>query len=238
MKKSFILHIDSLDILDDLTDQQVCELFRAIKSHQNKEEPTLSPMVKIAFSPFKNQFARDDEKYTETCHKRAIAGAKGGNKKVANASKCKVKVAKVATLAESVSDSKSVNVSDSKKEELLPENLKVSMPTDFELNDINKKYANDSNLTPTEKYDMVKDFIDYWVLEGSKKTDKGWQMAFRRNPIIKRKITSSKHRGQSNGTHQQTHKPSLAERATENRRQAERQIDEQSMGENDPLVRT
>ena len=34
-----------------------------------------------------------------------------------------------------------------------------------------------------------------------------------------------------NGTHQQNHKPSLAERVTENRKQAEQQIDEQSLGE-------
>ena len=124
-----------------------------------------------------------------------------------------------------------------KSKDLLPENLKVSMPPDFELNDTNKNFVNDSNLTPTEKHDLVKDFIDYWTLDESKKTDKGWQMAFRRNPIVKRAIVNSKHRGKNSGSHQQTYKPCLSERATENRKRAEREIDEQSLGENDSPVR-
>ena len=77
-KKSFLLHIDSLDILDDLTHGQAGVLFKAIKAYQHKEEFTIDSVVKIAFSPFKNQFIRDDEKYIKTCEKRAEAGAIGG----------------------------------------------------------------------------------------------------------------------------------------------------------------
>jgi len=95
-KKSFLLHIDSLDILDDLTNGQAGVLFKAIKAHQKGEEFELDSIVKIAFSPFKNQFSRDDEKYNKTCERRAIAGAKGGKQKVANASKCKQELANVA----------------------------------------------------------------------------------------------------------------------------------------------
>lgn len=110
-RKSFLLHIDSLDILDDLDNEQVGLLFRAIKSYQLGEQIKLDPMVKIAFSPFKNQFARDAEKYENTCKARAEAGSRGGKQKVANASKPKQKVANV---ADSVSDSK--NKSDSKSD--------------------------------------------------------------------------------------------------------------------------
>lgn len=131
----------------------------------------------------------------------------------------------------------SLNLIPDSLKQLLPENLKVFMPPDFELNDTNKNFVNDSNLTPTEKHDLVKDFIDYWTLDESKKTDKGWQMAFRRNPIVKRLIVNSKHRGQSNEAHHPARKLSLSERATENRKRAEREIDEQSLGENDPSVR-
>ena len=62
-RKSFILHIDSLDILDDLTNEQAGLLFKAIKSYQNSEEIELDIIIKMAFSPFKNQFSRDNEKY-------------------------------------------------------------------------------------------------------------------------------------------------------------------------------
>ena len=95
-KKSFLLHIDSLDILDDLTNGQAGVLFKAIKAYQNDEEFDLDSIVKIAFSPFKNQFIRDDEKYTKTCERRAIAGSKGGKQKVANASNSKQELANVA----------------------------------------------------------------------------------------------------------------------------------------------
>lgn len=77
-RKSFVLHIDSLEILDDLDDQQVARLFRAIKSYQNGEDVKLDTITKMVFLPFKNQFARDDEKYEKTCEARAEAGAIGG----------------------------------------------------------------------------------------------------------------------------------------------------------------
>ncbi len=114
-RKSFVLHIDSLDILDDLTNGQAGVLFKAIKAYQHEEDFPLDSVVKIAFSPFKNQFVRDSSKYKETCERRAIAGSKGGKQKVANASKCKQKVANVAdSVSKNKSDSKSD--SDSKKE--------------------------------------------------------------------------------------------------------------------------
>ncbi len=95
-KKSFLLHIDSLDILDDLTNGQAGVLFKAIKAYQHGDDFPLDSIVKVAFSPFKNQFLRDDEKYKKTCEMRAIAGSKGGKQKVANASKSKQSVANVA----------------------------------------------------------------------------------------------------------------------------------------------
>lgn len=125
-RKSFLIHIDSLDILDDLTKEQAGELFLAIRANHKNEDITLSPIVKIAFSPFKNQFIRDNEKYSETCKRRAEAGSKGGKQKVANASKCKQKVANVAdSVNDSDSDSKndSKNKSDSKKEKDVYKNI-------------------------------------------------------------------------------------------------------------------
>ncbi len=114
-RKSFVLHKDSLEILPDLTDEQAGKLFKAIYAYQIDEEIKLDQIIKMVFLPFKNQFARDDSKYLETCERRAIAGSKGGKQKVANASKSKQKVANVAdSVSKSKSDSKSD--SDSKKE--------------------------------------------------------------------------------------------------------------------------
>lgn len=116
-RKSFVLHIDSLDILDDLTNGQAGVLFKAIKAHQNDEEFDLDSIVKMVFIPFKNQFARDNEKYEKTCKARATAGSKGGKQRVANqaiASNSKQKVANQAE-SDSKSDSKSKSDSDIKE---------------------------------------------------------------------------------------------------------------------------
>tara|TARA_R100000951_G_scaffold22085_1_gene18342 strand:+ start:4423 stop:5139 length:717 start_codon:yes stop_codon:yes gene_type:complete len=117
-RKSFVLHKDSLDILPDLTDDQAGKLFKAIHAYQIDDEISLDQITKMVFLPFKNQFIRDDEKYLETCERRAVAGSKGGKQKVANASNCKQKVANV---ADSDSKSKSDSKSDSKSNSLVEE---------------------------------------------------------------------------------------------------------------------
>ena len=99
MRQSFILHIDSLCVLEDLTNEQRGELFNAIYCYQVGEEITLTPIVKIAFSQFKNQFIRDEEKYKKTVEARKQAGSMGGKQRVAN---------------QADSDSKNKNKSDSK----------------------------------------------------------------------------------------------------------------------------
>jgi len=73
-KKSFIIHKDSLSVLDDLTDAQAGELFKAIREYQNNGSVELNGIVKIAFNPFRNQFIRDNTEYLKLCEKnRQIA---------------------------------------------------------------------------------------------------------------------------------------------------------------------
>lgn len=124
-KKSFVIHKDSLNILDDLTDKQAGILFKTIRDYQNNQPIKLDEITKLVFNPFKNQFIRDDEKYTITCERRAVSGSIGGKKKVANTTKHKQKLAKVANatkhkqevakVAESKNDSESDSESDNKK---------------------------------------------------------------------------------------------------------------------------
>jgi len=65
---------------------------------------------------------------------------------------------------------------------------------------------------------------------------KGWMVGKNKMKNWKAALTNWQKRGNNNGAHQQNHKPSLAERVTENRKQAERQIDEQSVGEDGPHI--
>lgn len=112
--KSFILHLDSLVILEKLSDEQAGKIFKSIYNYQKKGEiEKLDFALDLALTPFVNQFLRDDEKYKITCERRKEAGAKGGKQKVANASKSKQKIA---NLADSDSKNKSDSDSDSKNE--------------------------------------------------------------------------------------------------------------------------
>ena len=112
-RRSFLLHIDSLDVLDELSNEEAGKLLKAMRDYHNDEEMQLDALTKIVFSPFKNQFNRDSLKYKTTCERRANAGSMGGKQKVANASKPKQKVANV---AENDNVSKNVNVNDSKSD--------------------------------------------------------------------------------------------------------------------------
>lgn len=81
MKTGFILHLDSLAVLDELTNEQAGILFKAIRDYNLGKEPELDFAMKMAFLPFKNQFIRDFEKYENTCERNKANGSKGGRPK-------------------------------------------------------------------------------------------------------------------------------------------------------------
>ena len=49
-KKSFIIHLDSLEILDDLDDKNIAELFRAIRDYNKYGETKLEGIYKEAYT--------------------------------------------------------------------------------------------------------------------------------------------------------------------------------------------
>jgi hypothetical protein len=111
-RKSFIIHKDSLVILDEMSNEQAGIFIKSIKFYQEKGcLPELDFGLKMAITPFINQFQRDEQIYKKTCEARREAGSLGGKQKVANASKSKQKVAKVAD-----NDSKNKSESESKNE--------------------------------------------------------------------------------------------------------------------------
>jgi len=89
MKKSFLLHVDALTVLNELSNEQAGQLFKAIANFQNGTE--LNPFsdpgdfgLRMAFLPFKNQFARDVEKYNGIVERNKENGKKGGRPKKEN----------------------------------------------------------------------------------------------------------------------------------------------------------
>jgi len=113
-KKSFILHTDSLSVLDELTDEQAGQLFKAIKDYQEGNEKPLDPFIRIAFVPFRANFIRNDEKWEHTKTARSEAGKLGGRPskaKKANALQKSNSLIKKQNNPVSVNDSVSVSVS-------------------------------------------------------------------------------------------------------------------------------
>jgi hypothetical protein len=123
--KSFILHYDSLQILEELTDEQAGILFKAIAQLGENPDYSLDGLMNAILLPFKNQIKRDKLKYAEVCEKRRVAGLKGGrpkltknNQKVIDVTNCNQKVIDVTNCnqlkhdSESESDSESDSVND------------------------------------------------------------------------------------------------------------------------------
>lgn len=61
-KKSFLLHIVNLEILDILTNEQAGILFKAIRNYQSGVNQQLDGVTRIILSPFISQFKRDEIK--------------------------------------------------------------------------------------------------------------------------------------------------------------------------------
>ena len=84
-KKSFILHNDSLDILDQLTNEQAGKLFKAISTYQKVGKITnLDQLLKIVITPFLNQFKRDDESFNKSVLMGKIGNLKKYHKEIYN----------------------------------------------------------------------------------------------------------------------------------------------------------
>lgn len=81
-KNSFVLYYELEDILYDLSDSQIAELFRAIFAYEKRGEvySGSDPEVKIAVRFVMRSLDDNDERYRSKVEKRREAGRKGGLK--------------------------------------------------------------------------------------------------------------------------------------------------------------
>ena len=78
VKKRFIIHLDSLDVLDEMTEAEAGRFIKAIKANRNEVAIEMDTLTKIAITPLINQWNRDDEAYERTCERNKANGSKGG----------------------------------------------------------------------------------------------------------------------------------------------------------------
>ena len=81
MRKSFNLYFDSLDVLEELTSDQIAELFKAIVAYEKDGTEILTGLMKAVFTPFKNNSDRAKCEYERICERNKANGIKGGRKK-------------------------------------------------------------------------------------------------------------------------------------------------------------
>lgn len=81
-KNSFIIYHNYRDSLEDLTNEQVGLLFRAIFDYEiEKKEPNFNGELKIAFRFIKKDLDLNADKYDNICERNRLNGLKGGRPK-------------------------------------------------------------------------------------------------------------------------------------------------------------
>ena len=81
-KSSFLMYIDWNDMIEELDDQSRGQLLLAIMRYQSGAElPEMDIGAKVAFAQIRNQFRKDEEKYSRTVANRSAAGKLGGRPK-------------------------------------------------------------------------------------------------------------------------------------------------------------
>lgn len=81
-KNSFVIYHNYRDTLEDLTDEQVGKLFRAIFDYEiDKKEPNFNGELKIAFRFIKKDLDLNSDKYESICERNRTNGLKGGRPK-------------------------------------------------------------------------------------------------------------------------------------------------------------
>jgi hypothetical protein len=82
---SFILHLDSLDILEDMDDKMAGKFIKAIYCYQSTRSlPKLDLSIKLAIKPFLQQFERDHKKYNDSVKMGKIGNLKKYHKEIYN----------------------------------------------------------------------------------------------------------------------------------------------------------
>lgn len=73
MKDTILLFTNLKEPIDELSDEEAGQLFKAILAYQNGEEPKLKGLLKVIFLQIRQQIDYNNQKYSETSRKRSEA---------------------------------------------------------------------------------------------------------------------------------------------------------------------
>ena len=81
-KKSFLVHLDLLNCIEIMTDEEAGMMLRAIKAYWTETEYELPRELQFAFLPVKQAFDRDWMAYVDKANTNRENGKKGGRTKL------------------------------------------------------------------------------------------------------------------------------------------------------------
>jgi hypothetical protein len=206
-KKGFILYADQKEMFDQLPNEKAGELIKFIFSYVNDDDPeTDDLLINLAFTPIKQQFKRDLEKWENKREQRSNAG-KASAKKRANEKQRKATTVNEIQQASTnptvsvndnvtVNDNVSVTVNDNVKGKVIKETKVYS-------NEVNECLQNcitffpihlvpiklDSWLDTIEKLNRIEKIPFDKIIEVVKKTreDDFWSKNFLSIPKLRKK---------------------------------------------------
>lgn len=78
-KKSFVLYVDLIELVKELSIEKRGELFTIILEYVNDMDPQIhDPLLRVAFTPIKQALKRDLKKWENIVERNRANGAKGG----------------------------------------------------------------------------------------------------------------------------------------------------------------
>lgn len=217
MKTSFLLHKDSLCILEKMTDEQAGKFIKIIYQYQtSKQLPEMDLLMDMAITPFINQFLRDELMYEKISEDRKSAGAKGGKKRVENLHK-KRKTNKVEANQASASNFKQIkqsqaneaNQADSDSDSKKDSDSDSIYLSDKSQKKTYKEFSQQDFINELEKFksdypkELLNNFYKYW-----KETSPGGKMRFQLEKTwetdLRLENWQRNNLNKVNGTHQQS----------------------------------
>lgn len=189
MRAYWCCYYSYLDYMKRLDDAERGQLFTALITYaKDGEVLSMSDKVGVAFDGIRTQIDRDSEEYETKCMRLAINGSIGGKQKVANATKCKQKV------ANGCKEKEKEKEKDIEREKRERKRSSFSIPTEEEVRAYCEERGNNIDAGTFIDFYKAKD----WKIGKDRMTD--WKAAIRtweRREVPKSKYAGFKQRSAS-----------------------------------------
>lgn len=184
-KKGFVLYADQKELFDQLPNEKAGELIKHIFAYVNDEDPeTKDLIIKLAFTPIKQQFKRDLEKWEKTIEGRSKAGkasaeARANKKQQALTNSTNVKPVQQTSTNPTVNvkDNVNVNVTVNDKVKETDIRKKEEPPTyeEFSIYSFSKARETNINLDETKLKLKFSAWMENGWKDGHDKKIKNWK---------------------------------------------------------------